>query len=329
MLRAGVIGCRPIGVYHAEGIVDSQQGQLLAACDFDQQTIDDLIQKWPDENITAYKNHREMLANENLDIATVATSDHRHADLVVDAAEAGVKGIFCEKPLATTLADADRMIAACTANNTLLSVDHTRRWWPLWHRSKELITEGAIGTVQYVIGTLTGPRAMLFRNGTHLLDTVCYFADAQPAWVVSDLEPGYEDYTEYRGDGGHDPATEPAANAYIHFENGVKGFYIGGSKDTTVHTPQAEIVGSTGRILLASEKQGTLYQGDEASAIEVPELAVHGIVAGMQELIQVVAEGGELVSPGRAGHTVVELILGILQSQQQGNTPVKLPMPRD
>ena len=51
--------------------------------------------------------------------------------------------------------------------------------------------------------------------------------------------------------------------------------------------------------------------------------------AGMQELVKVVAEGGELVSPGRAGHTVVELLLGILQSQQQGNTPVKFPLPRD
>ena len=227
MNKAGVIGCRPIGVYHAQGIVGSQQAQLVAACDFDQQTLDDFIQQWPDETITGYKDHREMLANEKLDIVTVATSDHRHADLVADAAEAGVKGIFCEKPLATTLADADRMIAACAANDTLLSVDHTRRWWPLWRRSKELIAEGAIGPVQYIIGTLTGPRAMLFRNGTHLLDTVCYFADAQPAWVVADLEPGYEDYTEYRGDGGHDPGTEPAANAYIHFENGVNGFYIG------------------------------------------------------------------------------------------------------
>ena len=329
MNKAGVIGCRPIGAYHAQGIVGSQQAQLAAACDFDQKTLDDFIQQWPDETIAGYKNHREMLANEKLDIVTVATSDHRHADLVVDAAEAGIKGIFCEKPLATTLADADRMIAACTANGTLLSVDHTRRWWPLWRRSKELIAEGAIGPVQYVIATLTGPRAMLFRNGTHLLDTVCYFADAQPAWVVADLEPGYENYTEYRGDGGHDPATEPAANAYIHFENGVKGFYIGGSKNTTPFTPQAEIVGATGRIVLASEKQGMLYQGETSSAIEVPALMVHGIVAGMQELINAVAEGGELVSPGRAGHTVVELLLGILQSQQQGNTPVKFPMPRD
>ena len=111
MLRAGVIGCRPVGVYHAAGIVDSEQAQLVAACDFDRQTLDDFIAQWLDEKITAHTNHRDMLADEKLDLVTIATSDHRHADLVVDASEAGVKGIFCEKPLATTLADADRMTA--------------------------------------------------------------------------------------------------------------------------------------------------------------------------------------------------------------------------
>lgn len=329
MHSAAVIGCRAIGVYHATGIVDSDQAQLTAACDFDQQTLDDLIQRWPDEEITPYKNHREMLAKENLDIVTIATSDHRHADLVVDAAEAGVKGIFCEKPLATNLADADRMLAACAANGTILSVDHTRRWWPLWRHSKEqLVDQGVIGPVQYVIGTLNGPRSMLFRNGTHLLDSVCYFAKAAPQWVMGDLEAGYEDYSEYRGDGGHDPATEPGANAYIHFANGVKGFYIGGSKNTPPNTQQAEIVGTTGRIVLTNKDQGTLYRGDVAEAIEAPTWPVEGIPAGVDELVKLVAEGGEPVSPGQAGHTVVELIIGILQSQQLGNTPVQLPIPR-
>jgi len=329
MLRAGVIGCRPVGVYHAAGIVDSEQAQLVAACDFDRQTLDDFIAQWPDEKITAHTNHRDMLADEKLDLVTIATSDHRHADLVVDASEAGVKGIFCEKPLATTLADADRMIAACKANDTILSVDHTRRFQPLWRRAKELVVEGKIGNLQYIVATFTGPRAMLFRNGTHLLDVICYFADSKPVWLVAELEQGYEDYSEYRGDGGHDPATEPGANAYIHFENGVKGFYIGGSKNTTPFTEQAEIVGSTGRIVVANDKLGTLYQGDTEEAIEIVELPIHGIAAGVRELVSIVADGGELVSPGHAGHTVVELLIGILRSQQQGHSPVYFPLTRD
>ena len=177
MYKAGVIGCRGIGIAHATGIVSSDRARLAVACDLDEETLREFEQRWPDENLTLYRDHREMLARESLDIVTVATSDHRHADLVVDAANAGAKGIFCEKPLATNLADADRMIAACDANNTTLSVDHTRRFIPLWRYAKEeIVDQGVIGPVQYVIGTLSGPRAMLFRNGTHTLDAICYYA---------------------------------------------------------------------------------------------------------------------------------------------------------
>ena len=71
-------------------------------------TLNAFKERWQDtwSDITLYTNHQEMLANENLDIVTVATSDHRHADLVVDAANAGAKGIFCEKPMATSVSDA-------------------------------------------------------------------------------------------------------------------------------------------------------------------------------------------------------------------------------
>lgn len=330
MFKAGVIGCRGIGVAHATGIVGSDQAQLAAACDLDQEMLDDFRQRWPDEEIAQYKNHREMLEKEALDLVTVATSDHRHADLVVDAAEAGAKGIFCEKPLATNLVDADRMIAACEKNNTVLSVDHTRRFQPLWRHAKEqIVDQGVIGPVQYVVGNLSGPRAMLFRNGTHTLDAICYYADAEPQWVTAELEEGYEDYTEYRGDGGHEPATEPGANGYIHFANGVRGFYIGGSKNTPPPKQFIEVVGTIGRLAL-NGNEGILYRDDEPAApIEAPEWPVTGIPAGVQELVKILAEGGEPVSPGRAGHTVVELIIGFLESQRQGHIPVPIPVPRD
>ena len=59
-------------------------------------------QDYPELHI--YSGHKGMLEKESpLDIITVGVSDHRHADIVVDAANAGVKGIFCEKPLATTV----------------------------------------------------------------------------------------------------------------------------------------------------------------------------------------------------------------------------------
>jgi len=331
MYRVGVIGCRGIGIAHAQGVVGLDNADLAAACDLAEEELDRFQDRWKDTwpTITRYNNHKKMLEKEQLDIVTVATSDHRHADLVVDAAEAGAKGIFCEKPLATTVADADRMIEACERHNTILSVDHTRRFQPVWRYGKEeIIDKGVIGPVQYVTGTLSGERAMLFRNGTHTIDAICYYADAAPEWVMADLEIGYEDYHEYRGDGGHVPATEPGAYGFIRFANGVRGFYVGGSKETPLPKQRMEVVGTKGRIFLDSSDTILLYRAEETESIQVPEWPVSGIPAGVQELVRLVDQGGEPVSPGRVGHMVVEIMIGFLESQRHGNAPMRLPLSR-
>lgn len=328
--RAGVIGCTGIGTAHASGLVGLPNAELVAGCDLSQEALDKFKEHWKNtwQNIALYTDHQEMLANENLDIVTVATSDHRHAALVVNSANAGVKGIFCEKPMATNLADADRMIEAVERNNTILSIDHTRRWQPLWRYTKEeVVGKGSIGSVQYIIGTLNGSRAMLFRNGTHLIDAICYFAESEPQWVIAELEDGYEDYWEYRGDGGHDPKTEPSASGYIHFKNGVRAFYAGGSK-TTPSGFRLEIVGTTGYILIDGQK-ATIYKGDTVEPVNPPEWPVVGIPAGIQELVRLLDEGGEPVSPGREAHKVVEIIIGFLESQRRGNVKVIMPIPRE
>lgn len=327
--RVGVIGCRGIGVEHASGLLDLKNATLAAACDLDESTLIEFRDRWRSEwpGLNTYSDHRDMLAKEDLDIVTVATSDHRHADLVVDAANAGVRGIFCEKPLATNLSDADRMVYAAERNGAVLSVDHTRRFQPLWRHVKEQIVDGGeIGAVQYVVGALNGPRSMLFRNGTHLVDSICYFADSEPDWVFAELEAGYENYTEYRGDGGHDPATEPSASGYIHFANGVRGFFAGGSKAAAGPKFKCEIVGTTGYVDIGREN-ALLIRGNEREEIQTPEWPVSGIRAGVQELVRLVDGGGQPVSPAKDAHRVVEIMVGFLESQRLGNVRVDLPIP--
>ena len=279
--RVGVIGCTGVGTRHASGLVGLENVELVAGCDLSSAVLERFQDRWRENwpDLITYTSHCEMLEKESLDLVTIATSDHKHVDLVVDAAEAGVKGIFCEKPMATSIADADRMLAATDANGTILSVDHTRRWQPLWVRTKQLVTEGAIGNLQNIVGTLNGGRAMLFRNGTHLIDAICYFADSTPGWVFAELEDGYEDYTEYRGDGGHDPKTEPSAHGYIHFENGVRAFYVGGSKKTSAGF-SLEVVGTKGRIRI-SDSRAVLDKGEQTSEIEAPPWEIVGIPAGV------------------------------------------------
>ena len=142
--RAGVIGCSGVGTRHAMGLVKLPNVELVAGADLVRKTLNSFKEKFSEhsDSISGYTNYQEMLLQENLDIVTVATSDHRHTDPVVNAAAIGVKGIFCEKPLATRLIDADRMIEAVNENQVILSIDHTRRWQPLWVHTKELTLGG-------------------------------------------------------------------------------------------------------------------------------------------------------------------------------------------
>lgn len=326
--RAGVVGCTGIGNAHTTGFADLPNVELVAGCDLAEGALNQFVEKWQAKwsNITGYTDHEEMLAKEKLDIVTVATSDHRHADIAVNAANAGVKGIFCEKPMATNLEDADRMVAAAAKNNTILSIDHTRRWMPLFRQTQQAVSNGVIGPIQYIIGTLGGGRSMLFRNGTHLIDTICWFAESSPEWVFAELEPGYEDYWEYKGDGGHNPKTEPAASGYIHFANGVRAFYAGFKEMPGDF--RLEIVGRDGYVLVGRQK-AEIYKGDSAEQIQIEAWPKEGIAAGIEELVKLLDEGGEPISPGQEAMKVVEIMIGFLESQRRGNTRVNIPAPRN
>jgi predicted dehydrogenase len=224
--EAGEVLQTPLPTSHVSAYAALAQTTEVAVCDLKPDVLAAFEERWGDvfPDARAYTDVGEMLDRERLDILSVVTPDHAHADIVVAAADRGVRGIACEKPLATTLADCDRMIAACEANGATLSVDHTRRFRPPYQAARQAIRRGAIGPVQRVIASMGGPRAMLFRNGTHLIDGVCFFAESAPEWVFAELDPGFETYFAYRGDGGRDPATDPGASGYIHFRNGVRAF---------------------------------------------------------------------------------------------------------
>lgn len=324
MYRVGVLGCRGIGVRHGKGVDCSDGAEIVAGCDL----VEDLRQEFDghfretNPNLVLYDDFAEMLEKADLDILTIATGDDRHTDPVVAAAEAGVKGIFCEKPLAVSLEAADRMVEAVEKHGVKLSVDHTRHWMPPWRRCHDLVTEGAIGEVSTVLATHVGARSMLFRNGTHILDAIYWFAGAEPEWVFAKLEAGYEDYSEYRGDGGHVPDTEPSANAYIHFANGVNGNYIGEKRNP--RGLRMEVLGSEGLLYIDNAGSAHLERDGENQAVDVPAWDVESIEAGLVELVDVLDGKGELSCTVHDGRTVVAMMMGILKSQQRGNVKVEL-----
>lgn len=305
--------------------------EVVAVCDLLPEMLDRFEREWGGElpQVRPYTDYKTMLQDERIDLLSVATPDHRHAQIVVDAVEAGVRGIFCEKPIATTLADADRMIAACRRHNVPLLVDHTRRWYPEFAEARRRIREGAIGSLQRIVATLGGPRAMLFRNGTHLIDCVCYFAESEPAWVWGELDdPQRAHAPRYTGDGGRDPATDPGGSGYVHFTNGARGF-INASK-ATMPNFELDLVGETGRIRIGTHVAEHWHAlpggGMAASRLHPPPTTRGDMVAAVEELIHLVEHGGRGTSTGEDARQVLSILLGILQSNARGSAPVTFPI---
>jgi predicted dehydrogenase len=317
---------------HAASYACIPNVRVVAICDIVQELMDKFVATWGATwgPIATYTDYREMLVREHLDIISVVTSDHRHADIVVDAAEAGVRGVFCEKPIATSLADADRMTEACERRGIPLSIDHTRRWYPEYHNVRNLLRSGMIGTLRRIVATMGGPRAMLFRNGTHLIDMICFLAESDPAWVFAELDDEFADYgAAYRGDGGRDPATDPGGSGYIHFKNGVRAF-CNASKGTPGGS-SFDLLGTEGRIFI-NDTEARLWTVDSSSKalVERPLRAGSqmktGILAAIEELINWIENGERGVSPGREARKTLEIILGMLASQARGNVRVDLPL---
>lgn len=92
-----------------------------------------------------HKDWQELVAGDEVEAVYIATPVHLHAAQTIAAAEAG-KHVLCEKPMALSVAECDRMIAACEANNVRLGIAYYRRFYPVVALIKSILSSGEIGT---------------------------------------------------------------------------------------------------------------------------------------------------------------------------------------
>jgi predicted dehydrogenase len=97
----------------------------------------------------SYVDYRELLADQNVDAAVIATPDHWHCQMVLDAVKAG-KDIYCEKGFSRTLAEAKLMRDALKQSNVVFQLGHQARQATCALQAKELIAQGIIGPITLV-----------------------------------------------------------------------------------------------------------------------------------------------------------------------------------
>ena len=163
-------------------------------------------------DVPGYSDVAEMLEREQIDIAAPILPVDPNPQVVIACAEAGVKGILCEKPLAASLADADRMVAACRQRGIKFGAGDLDCNLPAYRRAWEVIDLGVLGPVR-CIDFFGGSGSEMSGGGCQQFSLLRMSAGgAEVAWVMGWVS---DDPLSDHDQGGA---------GYLRFTNGVEGF---------------------------------------------------------------------------------------------------------
>jgi myo-inositol 2-dehydrogenase/D-chiro-inositol 1-dehydrogenase len=197
-VRLGLIGSGWIGAFHAESIARRiPDTELVAVADPVPGAAERVAASLGTTSGTArtYLDASDLIADPDVDGVVISSPAFTHTDLVVAAAEAG-KAVFVEKPMALTLDDADRAIAAAASAGVPLQVGFNRRFATDFAAARRLVNDGRVGTPQLLRSLTRDPglanpgavKPWTIFNETliHDFDTLNWFnAGATPVEVVA------------------------------------------------------------------------------------------------------------------------------------------------
>jgi predicted dehydrogenase len=311
MRHSGIYTVHPTN--HAEAYQTTEGFELVAFAGRSQERIDAFASRW---NVAPFNDAREMLATVKPDVVSITTHSAEKAELTIAAAEAGVRAIIVEKAMATSMAEADAMIAACDKAGALLVVNHPNRFSPMNRAAKALIDAGEIGE----IGTVSGfSRGGMIHVGTHTFDILRYFGgDVAEVSAWGPVEDAWSDRP---------------ADGMLRFSSGKTGFF---SHRYDVF-PGYEIRGNGGQISLApvtgeswivrthrlDEQRGYPLVGDRAP-IEVSH-TMSTTQRLFAEVRDALVNGGPVISTGQDGAAALEIGIAALVSAKEGRS-VSLPL---
>jgi predicted dehydrogenase len=145
-LRAGVIGLGILGSQHVRFLSEQPETEVVAVADIRRtqaETVANGVGAEP------YEDYQQMLQEQKLDVAVVATPDHLHKAPVLAAVEAGVPTVFQEKPMATTAGEAEEMLEAAERAGTRIFVNYANRGSAMDRATYHVIRRGMLGEVVY------------------------------------------------------------------------------------------------------------------------------------------------------------------------------------
>ncbi len=151
-IRIGLIGCNGMGFSNLSSFMRNPEIEVAALCDVDTRVLDrreaELIEAGR-PGPKRFTDYRKLLEEQDIDMVIIGTPDHWHCLQLIDALDAG-KHVYCEKPLANSIDEADRMLNAVRNSNRMVQVGQWQRSEPHFEKAISFVHSGALGQIRLV-----------------------------------------------------------------------------------------------------------------------------------------------------------------------------------
>jgi UDP-N-acetylglucosamine 3-dehydrogenase len=310
-LNVGVIGLGAIGQKHCDSLRQIRQANVVAVADINPAVLTKTAAAL---NATPYLEIEKFLQHPGLDAVVVALPDQIHRDAVILAAQAG-KHILVEKPIATTVTDAQEMIRAADQAHVKLMVGFTIRFVPHYIQARNAVMTGKLGDLISIFSRrlnvisqadrIGGRTGVLHFLGIHDFDMLRWVVGSEPVSIYTEASTSV-------------PRTYPAENetfSIIRFANGVIACAHIGWNLPNSHPAgrdfKLDIIGNKGSLNLDLASQGVeIFTNDGA---KFPSTAP-GLIEEDRAFVNCVLDDTPVPVSGEDGVVALRMVLAALES---------------
>jgi predicted dehydrogenase len=329
----GVIGVGLFGENHALVYSRLPGVELVAVCDQNEARAKEVAEKYGARTYST--DYRELLANPDIRAVSIATPDFAHAEIALAAAEAG-KHILVEKPLATTVAEAQAIVVAAKRAGVKLMVDFHNRVNPPFVAARENVRSGALGEPAYAYVRLSNttyvPLEMLrwadrssalWFLGSHAIDIMRFILNDEVVRVHAVSRSGILQRAGVDAPDFHVAIAEFARGPVVTFENA----WILPRSQPMVYDFKLELLGSDGAVYVDSSHHGALElhtggrlsYGDVLGTTPTSPLRVGGFVAeAISQFADAVLYDRPVLATGEDGVAATRIVEAIDRSAKTG-----------
>jgi len=316
-LKVGVIGMGSMGKNHARVYSELDSTNLVAIVDTDGQLRGQMEKKY---RTSAYADYKEMMHQESLDIVSIAVPTVLHREVALEAINRGLH-VLLEKPIASSLAEAEEIIHAAKAKAVKLLIGHIERFNPAVLELKRRIQQGELGKVFKVDVNRVGPMPKRIQDvgvvidlAVHDIDIMRFLAESEPKRIYAEIEQ--RAHTK----------KEDLLAGLIRFENDTI-CYLNVNWLTPTRIRKLYITGEKGMFVIDYLTQDLLfYENEDASPTSIKEGNMIQFKINRKEplrneiehFVDCVLNDKQPLVTGEDGKKALDISLKLIQSSQEG-----------